>query len=104
MPGWRKIAPPGQEGCRAHQEFSRSLHNVRGGVVGQDLHRFLALDPPPRLRKVLRLLRNIFLIAQPPLLARRGDGDPLCKAPCATHFSAPCFRNASLLTIPMTIE
>jgi hypothetical protein len=59
------IAPPGQEGCRAHQELSRSLHIVRGGVVDQ--------DPPPRLRETLRLLRDIFLIAQTPLLARRGD-------------------------------
>jgi hypothetical protein len=31
-----------------------------------------SLDPPPRLRETRRL-RDIFLIAQPPLLARRGD-------------------------------
>src|SRR5689334_19852854 len=31
----------------------------------------LELEPPPRLR-ALRMLRKIFLSAQPPLLARRG--------------------------------
>ena len=44
----------------------------RAGVVDL-LPRSLELDLPPRLREASRLLREILLTAQPPLLARRGD-------------------------------
>src|SRR6266581_4596793 len=59
-----------KEGTLRHQKISRSHRNgrSRGGFP------FVSIGKPPRLRSQ-RMLRNIFLIAQPPLLAVMQGGD-----------------------------
>src|SRR5678815_2639220 len=65
---------------RAHQEFSRSLHiRCEAGWWVRTPELSGACPTTPSARE-LRLLREIFLIAQPPLLARRGDLRLMCKA------------------------
>src|SRR5437870_250809 len=57
-----------KEGWLRHQKISRSHRNgrSRGGFP------FVSIGKPPRLRSQ-RMLRNIFLIAQPPLAVMQGD-------------------------------
>ena len=71
----RAIAPPGQEGCRAHQEISRSDQRVRGGVVDQGpIERNLLIHHPVCAKSVTS---RLFLdrAATPP--GQEGDGSPV---------------------------
>ena len=82
-----EISPPGQEGWPRHQEMSRSIREERTGWwIHYQRNSLLELEPqflycgalsglrasPARLCQ-LRWLRNIFFVAQPPLLSRRGN-------------------------------
>jgi len=60
--------PSAEEGWTRHQEnvAKPPYWSGRGGV-GQEMN-LIEMDQPPRLRE-FRLLRDIILIAQPPLLS-----------------------------------
>src|SRR6186997_1121390 len=68
----RDIAPPGQEGWTRHQEKYReaSFDGADGVVVQDQTEMFLNLNHHP----VCAASDASHLMAQPPLLARRGDG------------------------------
>ena len=84
---WRSSPPWIRRGGRDIKKMPRS-HLVRSGRGGSFNYRIIGrLNQPPRLRE-LRMLREIFLIAHPPLLIQGGESRPhrdfLCKAPTPT--------------------
>src|SRR5262245_26975680 len=54
------------------RKYREASFDGADGVVDQSRENCFEPEPPPRLR-LQRKLRSFFLVAQPPLLARRGD-------------------------------
>jgi hypothetical protein len=84
-----------EEGCPRHQQMVPFRSRGRGGrsaTILQNGFRNPIAERPPRLRP-LRWLRNILLMAQPPLLPRRG----LCPTYVTNIWAtAPCARGYTL--------
>src|SRR5881409_3352868 len=69
----RAYSPPcttARRGARAINKMARSIPDSEAGVV----FRMKTKGKPPRLRQ-LRLLRDVFLMTQPPLLAVMQGGE-----------------------------
>src|SRR5205085_4299751 len=81
-----------RRGGRAINKMSRSLLDREAGVV----FRFRTKGKPPRLR-LLRWLREILLMTQPPLLAVMQGGEYACSKHWGIFFTAPISARDSLL-------